>query len=349
MGQIFWGVLLAFAIAAILLIPRIGILARWKQRSIARRRELLEDALKHLHKLSQSGHAGNPESMRGVLGLSEKKLVDLIAHMESTEVIRSTGKEIHLTGKGEQWALRIIRAHRLWERYLADEAQVPLDQLHRPAERAEHELTAERIDALEAHLGHPQYDPHGDPIPQADGSLTHIDDVPLTDWNIGDKAEVVHVIDKPEIVIKQILALGIKPGSRLRVLEQNSDSIVISDGENEHRLAPVIAANIHVKSAPDTSEIPSGLIRLADLEQGHEAVVVTIDPSFRGFSRRRLLDLGLTANAQVRTELSTAFGDPRAYRVRGTVVALRNNQARLVWVRPLQSSKAEVEIGETAA
>ena len=349
MGQVFWGILLALAIAAILLIPRIGILARWKQRRSAHHRELLEDTLKHLLKLSQRGHAGSPESMGGILGISEKKLVELIADMESREVIRSTGKEIHLTAKGEQWALRIIRAHRLWERYLADEAQVPLDQLHSRAERAEHELTAERIDALEAHLGHPQYDPHGDPIPQADGSLTHIDDVPLTDWKTGDKAEIVHVIDKPEIIIKQILALGLKPGSRLRVLEHNPDSIVISDGENEHRLAPVIAANIHVKSAPDTSEIPSGLIRLADLEQGQEADVVTIDPSFRGFSRRRLLDLGLTTNARVRTELSTAFGDPKAYRVRGTVVALRNNQSRLVWVKPLQMPEAEIEIGEPAA
>ena len=91
--------------------------------------------------------------------------------MESQGLVESRGSELHLTAEGERWAMHIVRAHRLWERYLADEARMPLEKVHTEAHRREHGLTAEQLDEMEAALGHPSRDPHGDPIPTREGIM----------------------------------------------------------------------------------------------------------------------------------------------------------------------------------
>lgn len=75
------------------------------------------------------------------------------------------------------------------------------------------------------------------------------------------------------------------------------------------------------------------VLRLFDLPGGQEAQVVAVDPILDRFQRRRLLDLGLTRGARVRPEFCSSFGDPRAYQVRGTLIALRGEQAACVWVQ----------------
>lgn len=325
----------AAGLGAILFAPRLGLLSRWRLRQRRRGRTLFEDALKHLFVFSLNNQQATSESLSGSLRISGRRLVNLIARMEAGGLIHSTGGHLRLREEGRRRALQVVRAHRLWERYLADELRTPLAKLHSSAERAEHTLTTERLDALEAHLGHPLRDPHGDPIPQADGSLAPLLAVPLNDWPINEKAEIVHIEDEPEYVLRQILQFGLKPGTRLHVLEHLPETITISDGERQLRLTPVLAANIHVRAAPTLAARPSGTLPLNELPNSQQAEVVDIDPEYRGLGRRRLLDLGLTPSAKVVPELATAFGDPRAYRVRGTLVALRNDQAQHVWVRPI--------------
>ena len=252
-------------------------------------------------------------------------------------MIHSTKGHIELQPEGERRAREVVRAHRLWERYMADELRTPLEKIHSEAERAEHQLSRERLDALEAHLGHPLRDPHGDPIPIANGSIADVPARQLTDCLPGEKVEIVHVEDEPEFLLDQILELGLKPGLRLQVLETSPVAILAWDGERRLRLTRPQAANIHVCAAPDLAVRPPGAIPLDQLPERQPAEVVEIDPEFRGLARRRLLDLGLTPSATVVAELTTPFGDPRAYRVRGTLVALRRHQARHVWVRPKET------------
>ena len=333
-----WILLIAGSLAALVLLPDWGIRAQWRSWQALRRRSRIEDGLKHLLALAQQGQSGSAASLAGALGLSEKPVVKLLASMESRGTIQSTRGGLQLTPEGERLAMQVVRAHRLYETYLADEARIPLAKVHGVAERAEHGLSAEHVDALDAHLGHPLHDPHGDPIPRADGTVAPLKAVPLTDWPIGRQAHVAHVEDEPDVVFRQILALGIERGTPLRVLESNPDCLVVSDGEQEHRLAPVIAASVHVRAALVTPAMPPDAVRLSDLPARAEAEVAAIDPHYRGFGRRRLLDLGLTPGAIVSPELENAFGDPRGYRVRGAMIAIRQDQAKLVWVRPLHAT-----------
>ncbi len=324
-------------------IPRWGLLARIRDWRGTRHRRQLEDALKHMLTLSDRGHAASPESLAGALKLSDQALVGLLEKLEGRGLIHSSRGSLTLTSEGERWALQIVRAHRLWERYLSDEAGMPLLKVHGAAEKAEHAFTPEKLDALDAHLGHPLTDPHGDPIPQADGTVSNLRGTPLTDWDTGTKGYIVHVEDEPVIVLRQIIALGFKVGDPIRILERGSEHIVVAHRGQEHRIAPVVAANIHIQGRELAQSKPTDAITLAELGDKAEAEIIALDPNFRGFARRRLLDLGLTPSTRIRVDLQNAFGDPRGYRVRGTLVALRAEQAKLVWVRPVGKPQAVAE------
>ncbi len=330
---------LLFLLSLIVLLPRYGAWAQLRRWRFLRQREQVEDALKHLLSREQEGRHASLESLAGCLRLSAARTLRLIEEMQKQNLVEWQGRRLHLTPQGERWALHVVRAHRLWERYLADEARMPLEKIHAEAHRREHGLSEEELDALDAALGHPSHDPHGDPIPKEDAAAGQPEGIELTRWDIDRPARIVHLEDEPELALAQILASGLRLGQIVRVIERTPQRIVLSDGENEYRLAPAVAANIYVVEAHRVEKSPS-VIPLSRLPQGEDAEVVEIDPSVQGFTRRRFLDLGLTPGARVVPELSNFFGDPRAYRLRGTLIALRQDQAEKIWVRRSQN-KAE--------
>ncbi|HSF81949.1 MAG TPA: metal-dependent transcriptional regulator [Anaerolineales bacterium] len=324
----------AFLLAAIFH-PQRGLLVQWRARSVSGRRNQVEDALKYLLKQEQSGRHASPEALAGAMHLSGTEILGLITRMEAQGLLKTLGGGLHLTPDGERWALHVVRAHRLWERYLADEARLPLQQVHREAERREHGMTPEQLDDLEASLGHPDHDPHGDPIPSRLGAVQAAGGTPLTAWSVDIPGQIVHLEDEPPLAYAQILAEGLRLGQKVRVLQATPERVVLSDGENEYRLAPAVAANVHLAPIPEALEAQSGVMLLSQLPDGVAGEVVALDDACQGFTRRRLLDLGMTPGARLRAEMRNFFGDPRAYRVRGTLIALRREQAAQVWVKSI--------------
>jgi DtxR family Mn-dependent transcriptional regulator len=207
---------------------------------------------------------------------------------------------------------------------------MPLAEVHAEAERREHDHNPATLDALEAALGYPATDPHGDPIPTATGAFARSDSKPLTAWPQRTPARVVHLEDEPAALFAQIAAIGLQPGHIVQVLEANPQRIVLTDGEATHALAPIVAANIFVTA--DGKAQPPNLKRLSALRSGQQARVYALADSLQGYTRRRLLDLGLTPGASVAVELPSLFSDPVAYRVRGTLIALRRDQADQVLI-----------------
>ena len=98
----------------------------------------------------------------------------LVMRLEAMGLLVSEERGFRLTEEGTAYALRVIRIHRLWERYLADETSVREADWHRVAEFEEHRMTAADADALAARLSNPQFDPHGDPIPSASGEMPEV-------------------------------------------------------------------------------------------------------------------------------------------------------------------------------
>jgi DtxR family transcriptional regulator, Mn-dependent transcriptional regulator len=289
--------------------------------------------LKHLFDQQYRGRLGTFVSLSGALRLSDRRMIQLLERMQKQGLVIARGQEFELTTEGERVARQIVRAHRLLERYFADEARLPLREIHAAAERREHTLTADQADALSASLGHPRVDPHGDPIPGRDGEIAPAGDIPVTAWPVEQFGRIMHLEDEPPLAYAQILAEGLRVGQVVRILESTPERIVLTDGDHEFRLAPVVASNVFLAPAPHPGA--SSVVTLGDLAPGEEAEVVAVDVNCQGFSRRRLMDLGFTPGARLQPALETFAGDPRAYRVRGTLVALRQHQARQVLVRPV--------------
>jgi DtxR family Mn-dependent transcriptional regulator len=309
----------------------------WRAHQGARSRRRLEDALKHLFEQEYRGRRATLTSVAGVLRMSDRAALALVARMQATGLLTTEGQEFRLTTDGEKLALQIVRAHRLLERYFADEARLPLQAVHAAAERREHSLTPAAADRLSASLGHPRLDPHGDPIPTRDGRVPPALGLPATSWPADTTGRIVHLEDEPEISYAQIVAAGLRVGQLVRIIEATPSRLVLTDGEHEFTLAPAVAANVFVAAAPQ-AELASGVVRLSDLSGDTRAEVIGLDEACQGFSRRRLMDLGFTDGAVIRPFLRSFAGDPRAYEVRGTLVALRRDQASQILVRPVHTT-----------
>ncbi len=334
MNTTIWLLLVAILLV-ITFVPRVGLIAVYKTYRAALKREQMEDALKHLLDREQHGRQASPESLAGALNLNRGQVINLIEDMETQGMLESRGVNLFLTTEGERWAMHVVRAHRLWERYLTDEARMPLEKIHNEAHRREHSLTEAQLNELDAALGHPTRDPHGDPIPTRDGTLLKEEGLPLTAWQSEGPVRIVHLEDEPALAFEQILAAGLRLGQTIRILDRNPQRYLLTDGETEYRLAPAVAANVSVAALPESEVAKASAIPLAELIYDQKAEIVLLDDAVQGFTRRRFLDLGLTPGTVIYPELKNFFGDPRAYRVRGTLIALRKDQAAQIWVKPM--------------
>jgi DtxR family Mn-dependent transcriptional regulator len=256
--------------------------------------------------------------------------------MGSMGLLQSQESGPELTPEGRRYALRMVRTHRLWEHYLAEQTGLAEGKWHENADLREHRMSDEEVDALAAAMGHPRYDPHGDPIPTSEGEVPPARGQPLNALSAGDSALVIHVEDEPGAVYEQLTAQGLSRGVKMRVMEKSSERICIEVDGHEHYLAPVVAANLSVEilSQPDIAEERSR--RLSDLKLGEQATVLSLLPVCRGAQRRRLLDLGLLPGTVVEAELRSPSGEPTAYRIRGALIALRKEQTDLIRVKMLE-------------
>lgn len=323
----------------IVFVPRVGLAATTRRWLTLRGRILIEDALKAMLTANYEGQSMTPSTLAGALGLGQQAALKLIKRLEAKGLIQSIHDALLLTRGGKDLALHVLRAHRLWERYLADEAGMPLSRVHKAADSAEHHLDQHKLDALAEYLGHPQTDPHGDPIPAADGSYDPRRRIGLNDWPLNQPARVVHVEDEPPEAMNQILAAGLRPEVIITIIAKDTKHIVFKTDGSEQSLPPALAARVHVRPVLEPARDPDGMIQLNELQIGQEAQVVCLSPQCRGLNRRRLMDLGLTPGARVRAQLTSALTSTRGYCVRDTLIAVRKEQAQQIFVNPFQTEK----------
>jgi DtxR family Mn-dependent transcriptional regulator len=318
--------------------PQRGLLARWRAFRRLTGRVLQEDTLKHIQKSSLRGRAASLQSVAGALGIDGSRAAEVISELEGLGLVQREGATLLLTSEGEQTALNVIRAHRLWEKYLAEHTGYQEAEWHTQAERFEHTLTPEELDELAGSLGNPVYDPHGDPIPDRKGELWEHQGQPLTSLAANQTGRIVHVGDEPEMVAAQIQAEGLLPGMMVRVLESSSRRVRFWADDEEHVLAPVVASKIEVRLIEEQpEELVLAGVPMDELTQGQTGKIILISPRIRGAERRRLLDLGVLPGTLVEVELPSPMGDPIAYRIRDTLIALRREQARCIRVEPIIS------------
>ena len=330
--------LLAFGLAVALLVwllwPRTGPVAHFARMLRLTDRVLTEDALKHLYDCETRGTPATLESLAGALETSRARVLRITGRLEALGLAATGGPGFTLSDEGRRHALRLLRTHRLVERYLADRTGMPPGEWHHEAERWEHRLDEAQTERLARRIGQPVFDPHGDPIPSARGMMPESQGVPLNDVAAGTSVTVVHLEDEPREVFERLLDIGLAPGAALRVLDITPGRIRFTLDGRESSLAPALARNVTVgpRQAEAEPELPA--MTLAEVGVGDAAVVVGISSACQGPQRRRLLDLGVVPGTVVRGIMASAAGDPIAYDIRGALIGLRRQQAAWIRVRP---------------
>ncbi|MDO4919178.1 metal-dependent transcriptional regulator [Kocuria sp.] len=158
-------------------------------------------------------------SLAARMGLAPSTVSEALKKLTAQGLVsRPAYGVVELTAQGRDAAVHMVRRHRLLEMFLATELGYPWDEVHDEAEVLEHAVTDRFIDSLDAKLGHPGTDPHGDVIPSPNGTITPPDALPLTDVPAPSLVRVTRVSDADPETLRLLGRYGIGPGSLLRVL-----------------------------------------------------------------------------------------------------------------------------------
>ena len=331
------------AAAAALTWPRIGLAPRLRRLLLLSERVRLEDAVKHVYTCERTGRVCSLESLAGRLEISRTHAAALLSRLTAMALVRTGAAGPTLTDEGRQSALRLVRTHRMWERYLADRTGVPASEWHDEAERMEHALSAADVEVLDSRLGHPRWDPHGDPIPTSAGDVPPDQGLGLAAAEPGRTVEILHLEDEPREIYDALIRDGLLLGGRLDIVARTDRSVRVRSGGREWEMDTVPAGNVTVRYLPLGERAETSRTTLLDAEAGETVRVRGISRACRGIQRRRLLDLGVVRGTPITPELASAAGDPIAYRIRGALIALRRTQAAWIDVeRAADHAGAEV-------
>ncbi|MEP7326610.1 MAG: metal-dependent transcriptional regulator [Gemmatimonadota bacterium] len=181
----------------------------------------VEDYLKTIYLLSQRGEPASTNDIAHQLELSAPSVSGMIKRLaEQGLVEHEPYKGVELTQEGRRLAIRMVRRHRVLEAYLVARLGYDWDGVHEEAERLEHAVSDTLINRMAGALGDPQVDPHGDPIPTADGWVEDLVFPPLVEVSVGSEAEIRRVsADDPER-LRYLASLGLKPGTRVTVIDR---------------------------------------------------------------------------------------------------------------------------------
>ena len=171
--------------------------------------------------------------------LSEKELVIYVKYQGVT-----------LTKRGASIAANVIRKHRLWEVLLVEKFNFNWDEVHEVAEQLEHIHSKKLVNEIDAFLGYPKHDPHGDPIPDKDGNINFLEKSLLSTIEVGESVVCIGVKDTSSDFLRYLDKQEIALGKEIAVLEKEAfdNSMQIRMASNEFTISQQIANNIYVKN-----------------------------------------------------------------------------------------------------
>ena len=177
-------------------------------------------------------------------------VTDMLRKLSEKELIHyEKYKKVELSKTGQSAALLVLRKHRLWETFLHHKLNFQWDEVHEVAEQLEHIQSTKLIERLDDFLGFPEFDPHGDPIPNSEGELPHTSTLALIDAEPGKACKVVAVRDTSSAFLQQLEKLQLQIGTMLKVTEVTpyDNSVMVSrETGDAFLLSEKIARNILV-------------------------------------------------------------------------------------------------------
>jgi DtxR family Mn-dependent transcriptional regulator len=181
----------------------------------------VEDYLKAIYQLSPEGRPASTSEIANLLALSAPSVTGMVKRLSENGLLEHVPyRGVQLTEEGRRAALRMVRRHRLIEAYLVEFLGYSWDTVHAEAERLEHAVSDMMIERMAGALGNPSVDPHGDPIPGADGSIQELACRALTEIPVGTTVEVHRVHESQPERLRYIGSLGLRPGVQVTVTDR---------------------------------------------------------------------------------------------------------------------------------
>lgn len=181
-----------------------------------------ENYLKAIYRLSEGGaRAVLTNEIAEMMNTKAASVTDMIKKLSAKDLISYEpyyGAKI--TKHGKLGALMVIRKHRLWETFLVDKLQFNWDEVHEVAEQLEHIQSTLLIEKLDEFLGYPTADPHGHPIPDKNGKMQTIRQIPLSEALINKKSRVKSVTDGSASFLQYLSKIGVYIGATISILEK---------------------------------------------------------------------------------------------------------------------------------
>jgi DtxR family Mn-dependent transcriptional regulator len=211
-----------------------------------------ENYLKAIFKICErNGKAASTNAISNAMNTSAASVTDMIKRLEKKEFIHyERYKGVTLTETGNDIATSLIRKHRLWEVFLVEKLDFSWDEVHEIAEQLEHIRSPKLVERLERYLGYPKFDPHGDPIPDAEGRFTYRKQILLTKLNKGDKGVIVGVYEHSPAFLQFLDQLGLVLGASVEILEKydfdESLRVMIND-QKEWTISKKVSQNLFLQ------------------------------------------------------------------------------------------------------
>jgi DtxR family Mn-dependent transcriptional regulator len=159
------------------------------------------------------------------LGVSPGTVTGMLKTLSEANLATYTPYEgARLTDAGQRLAMKVIRRHRLVELFLVRTLDMPWDEVHEEAEHLEHAVSERLVERIDRFLGNPSVDPHGDPIPRADGSLTETGGTPMTQLAAGERFRVVRVVDQDPAFLRYLSECGLDLHAAGALVENRAES-----------------------------------------------------------------------------------------------------------------------------
>jgi len=212
----------------------------------------VENYVKTIYQLAQAADDGAVATgqISVALGVLPGTVTSMLKTLDESNLATYTPYEgVRLTSSGRGLALRVLRRHRLIEQFLSETLNLTWDEVHQEAEHMEHAVSDSLIDRIDAYLGHPSTDPHGDPIPKADGTMAAAADRPLAECSPGDRFRIARVIDQSPDFLRHLSQMGLAIGAQGSLVTNDSagDDLTIRLGSSEKTLARGVAAKLMVR------------------------------------------------------------------------------------------------------
>jgi DtxR family transcriptional regulator, Mn-dependent transcriptional regulator len=209
-----------------------------------------ENYLKVIYHLSPVSPKGiNTNAIAGMLDTKASSVTDMLKKLSDKELVSYQKYQgVTLTEKGFHSAKMIVRKHRLWEVFLVDKLHFSWDEVHDIAEELEHIKSESLINKLDSFLGFPDFDPHGDPIPNADGVIKKVTKLLLSEVELNKEYRCIGVKDSSSDFLKYLDKQKIALGSTFVVKEKESfdDTLLVEVNSKEITISNKIATNLYV-------------------------------------------------------------------------------------------------------